>query len=93
MTETPLNIRPADGSAIERIDATIEQLGLAATMKGSLKSYPGCTHWHCKRGNEPGTLEITLWPAKQRAWFKVQSGRRAAWIDDVIPELKRILES
>ena len=93
MTETPLNIRPTDERAIERIDAAIAELGLLTTMKGTLKSFPGCTHWHCKLGTQPGTLEITLWPVKQRAWFKVQSARRADWIVEIIPKLKRLLES
>ena len=92
MTETPLHIRPADESAIARIDDAIAACGLLTTMKGTLKSYPGCTHWHCKRGRETGTLEITLDPARARAWFKVQTGRRATWIDDVIPKLKLALE-
>src|SRR5687768_17700711 len=74
MAETPLQLHPIDESAIARIDAALAAHGLLVTMKGTLKSYPGCTHWHCKSGNEKGTLEITLWPAQKRAWFKVQSG-------------------
>jgi hypothetical protein len=93
MTEIPLNIRRFDDAAIARIDAAIEQHGLLTTMKGTLISYPGSTHWHCKLGNEPGTLEITLWPDKQRAWFKVQAGRRGIWIDEVIAKLKQSIES
>jgi hypothetical protein len=38
-------------------------------------------------------LEITLWPAQTRAWFKVQSGRRAPWIDLMVPKLKESLET
>ena len=93
MTEIELHIRPADESAIARIDEAITSCGLLTTMKGTLKGYPGCTHWHCKCGNAKGTLEITLHPATARAWFKVQAGRRADWIDQVIPTLKRILET
>jgi hypothetical protein len=93
MNEIELHIRPADESAIARIDDAIASCGLLTTMKATLKSYPGCTHWHCKHGNEKGTLEITLDPARSRAWFKVQEQRRAPWIDQVIPTLKRMLEN
>jgi hypothetical protein len=93
MTQTELHIRPADATAVARIDAAIAQHGLLTTMKGTLKACPGSTHWHCKLAGQPGTLEITLWPADRRAWFKVQSGRRARWIEKVMPKLKRALES
>ena len=95
MTEIPFQLREIDdpATAIERIDAIVAAHSLITTMKGTLKSYPGCTHWHCKLGREKGTLEITLWPAKRRAWFKVQSGRRAPWIDEVVPQMKRMLET
>ncbi|MBC8109394.1 MAG: hypothetical protein H7Z14_22610 [Anaerolineae bacterium] len=95
MTEIPFHLREVDDplSAIERIESVIARYSLLTTMKGTLKSYPGCTHWHCKLGRETGTLEITLWPAKRRAWFKVQAGRRARWIDEVVPKMKQMLEA
>ena len=77
MIEIPLELRDTGQPAISLIDAAIAQHGLITTMKGTLKTYPGCTHWHCKLGREKGTLEITLWPAKRKAWFKVQSARCA----------------
>ena len=93
MVEIALDLREIDASAIELIDAAIARHGLITTMKGTLKSYPGSTHWHCKLGREKGTLEITLWPAKQRAWFKIQAGRRAPWIDEIVPKIKQTLEA
>lgn len=70
-----------DPRRIERaIEAAIAQLGLRITMRASLAKFPGCKHWHVKLGRETGTLEITLWPQARRAWFTIQSARRAPWI-------------
>lgn len=76
---------------IERIDRAAASCGLTVTMKGALKTYPGSTHWHCKLGREPGTLEITYWPRKPRLWVKVVESRRAPWMDEVVPRLRRTL--
>ncbi len=94
MTETHINIRGIDdtGGVIGRVESVFASHGLTMTSRGSVKSYPGCTHWHWTNGNERGTLEVTLWPAKRRLWFKVQAGRRAAWIDRLVPVLKAALE-
>jgi hypothetical protein len=56
-------------------------------MKGTLASFPGCTHWHLKRNRERGVLEITLWPAQSRLWLSVQDGRKGAWIDAAVDKL------
>jgi len=64
------------------IDRAIVHVGLSVTLRGSLKKFPGCTHWHAKLGRQAGTLEITLWPQQRRAWFTIQNGRAASWIAD-----------
>lgn len=61
--------------------------GLRLTLKDTLKAYPGCVHWHYKLGKEAGTLEITLWVAKRRIWFKVSAGRQGAWMEGTITQL------
>jgi hypothetical protein len=66
--------------------------GLIKTLKDTLKKYPGCLHWHYKQPGQNGTLEITLWPAGRRLWFKVQSRRRALWIEEVTPILQARVE-
>ena len=85
-TITPENI-------VSTVDGTILDLGLIVTMRGSLKSFPGSTHWHLKRGRGRGTLELTWWPVRRRLWIKVQAGRTAPWIDEVSPQIKRKIES
>jgi hypothetical protein len=67
--------------------------GLRVSTRATLSSYPGCIHWHVKRGMQPGTLEVTLWEAKRRVWASVQDGRRAAWIDEALPQVKDAVET
>jgi hypothetical protein len=62
------------------IERTLLDCGLRSTLKGTLRAFPGCVHWHFKKGRASGTLELTMWPAEKRIWFSVQRGRRAAWI-------------
>ncbi len=58
---------------------------LRATLKGTLKQYPGCIHWHFKQGKKTGVLEITLWPQETRAWIAVHDNRKGVWVDGIIP--------
>ena len=74
------------------IEDACAALNLTIAMKSPLASYPGSTHWHYKNGKEKGTLELTIFPRDRRLWAQVQSGRKAAWIDAVLPELQRRIE-
>lgn len=74
------------------IDDVIAEMGLTVTLRDSLRKFPGCTHWHVKNGRDPGTLEITLWPQEHRAWFSIQSGRTAPWIDERVKWIAQLLE-
>src|SRR5437870_4590591 len=82
MIEQDVPLSPAaDLAAVAaRIEAECADLGLRLTLKSSLAKYPGCTHWHYKQGRQPGTLEITLWPAADRLWFPQRAGRTAPWV-------------
>ena len=81
----------------KRVERTVERLcrarGLLMALKGSLSQYPGSIHWHFKKERQKGTLEITLYPTKSRLWSKVQAGRKAQWIDETLPDLKKDLEA
>jgi hypothetical protein len=72
-------------AAVERACAAE---GLTQTLRGTLRAYPGCVHWHFKNGAARGVLEITWWPKTRRLWVKVASGREAAWIDGVVERVK-----
>jgi hypothetical protein len=75
------------------IDSVVIDLDLTVALRGSLKSFPGSTHWHLKRGRERGTLEITWWPKCRKLWINIQAGRTAPWIDEVAPRLKQEIEA
>lgn len=83
MHDVEIPLRPGvECDEIARIiDQAIAEVGLRTTLRDGLKKFPGCIHWHAKNGRQSGTLEITLWPEKHRAWFTVQDGRAADWID------------
>jgi len=75
------------------IEEVCARRGLQLAMKGSLATYPGSVHWHYKKQNQKGTLELTLHAPGHRIWAKVQAGRKAPWIDAELPRLKRAIES
>ncbi len=79
-------------SSIEKaIEATIVAQGLEIALRGTLKKFPGCLHWHVRSPGQTGTLELTLWPQQHRAWITIQSGRAAAWISKSLPEVQTTL--
>ena len=94
MTETEIVVPPPwDAARLGgRAEAAFARHGLQVAMKGTLRTHPGCVHWHLKNGGAAGTLEFTVWPDRRRAWFQVQGGRAAGWIGDVLPALKAELE-
>jgi hypothetical protein len=88
--DLPPDVRPHE--VAEAIDRAIVNAGLSITLRGSLKKFPGCTHWHAKLGRQQGTLEITLWLQKRRAWFTIQNGRAASWIADKMKSIASAIE-
>ena len=90
--EVQLPERVVPSEAVVAIEAACVDAGLRCALKGSLRSYPGSDHWHYKRDREPGTLEVTLWPARRRLWLSVQAGRRAEWIEPLIEPLRQEIE-
>ena len=95
MTEIDLTLPPTpDFAQVERaVDEACAALGLTTQLKGTLRQYPGCTHWHLHSGKQTGTLEVTLWPNARRLWFKVADNRRAAWIDEAVAGLTAEIEN
>jgi hypothetical protein len=74
------------------IESTCNRRHLQLGMKGTLASFPGSIHWHYKRKSEKGTLELTLHAAERRLWAQIQQGRKAPWIDEELPILRREIE-
>jgi hypothetical protein len=73
----PVRVLPAAAAFTE---AACASAGLVLARKDTLKKYPDSVHWHYRRAGESGTLEITLRSNPAEIRFKVQEGRRAAWI-------------
>lgn len=71
------------GDVVQAVEAAAEAAGLRIGLKGTLRSHPGCVHWHFKREG-PGTLEATWHPKSSRLWLKVASNRGAPWIEEAI---------
>jgi hypothetical protein len=76
----------------DAIEAVMIERGLQQTLKGGLHAYPGCVHWHFKMLGQTGTLEVTMWPTKQRVWLSVQSRRRVEWIERSLKKIARALQ-
>ena len=91
--EVPLLQNASLDQADTLVEDCCQALGLRQTLKGTLKQYPGCTHWHYKQGSEKGTLEITLWREQRRLWFKISAGRTGVWIEPAVLELWVELEA
>jgi hypothetical protein len=75
------------------IERTAKEHGLILGMKAELASFPGSIHWHYKKKGVSGTLELTLWPAEKKIWAQVQAGRKAGWIFEELPGLRRRIEA
>jgi hypothetical protein len=99
LTDIPISLSPnsTNEQIVHAIDAAIAEVNLTVTMRDTLKKYPGSVHWHLKNRDsnnrlETGTLEVTFWPQKNRAWFTIQDGRKARWIDEKLKLLKKALQ-
>lgn len=74
---------PTDLDPLEWVEQKARALGLDSVL-GSLKKYPGSTHWHLTKPGCKGTLEITWWPARNRLWIHQRLNRSADWQDEAI---------
>jgi hypothetical protein len=91
--DIPLAAGTTPAQVKESIQGACRALGLTITREGSLAGYPGSIHWHIKFGREKGTLELTTWLPKPPLWAKIQAGRRADWIDRLLPQLTHQIQS
>ena len=87
--ELPPAANPAQ--AEQAVEAALAATGLEVALRGSLRKFPGCIHWHARQPGRSGTLEVTLWPEQHRAWLTIQSGRAAGWIAAKLPEIRAAL--
>jgi hypothetical protein len=88
MTEFELT-SPSD-DVIAAVERYANNLGLDV-QRGSLRKYPGSTHWHFTMPGQKGTLECTWWPAKDRLWLATHANRTADWQPTVIASFLSLL--
>ena len=81
MVEIP--ILDWSGDAESAIVEESSRLGLTVSSDGKLASYPGSRHWHIKNGRRSGTLEVTLWPSRNRLCVTYHSNRVGdGWVSE-----------
>jgi hypothetical protein len=90
--ELPIPKQLRDSDTERAIDGAILSAGLRVALRGSLKKFPGCVHWHIKNGSLAGTLELTWLPSERRAWFSIQNGRKAKWIQAKLEQIAHVLQ-
>jgi len=84
----------ANIARLERIvDGFCREQALSITMKTTLSKYPGSIHWHIRSRSARGTLELTLWPQRGRAWFSMQDGRKGEWVMITAHRMKQTMEA
>ena len=100
MTEFEINL--PDKLDARLVPAVVEEvcasLDLKRKMKSTLKKFPGCVHWHFKKSDEKGVLEVTWWPLDHdaqgsRLWLSVHGDRTADWMLQIMPQIKSMIEA
>jgi hypothetical protein len=64
---------------IQEIEVIIQEFNLTITTKTTLFTMKGSIHFHLKRGNLRGLLEVTYWPKHKRLWIEIHNNRRVEW--------------
>jgi len=76
----------------EIVEATIKTSGLRVAIRRSLAGDPNSQHWHLKRGEATGTLELTWSPSQNRLWASVHANRAGSWVLPALTSLCDDLE-
>lgn len=82
-----INILDKEEIIVVEIENLFKICNLKITQKTTLLSKKGSIHWHLKKGNEKGVLEVTYWMSQDKLWLEVHDNRRAEWNEKVIVTL------
>lgn len=87
----PLN--PVSNKIVTKFEKAVFSHALLIKSRGTLKTIPGCVHWHiiCK-GNK-GTLEATFDKNRLCLWLCYHDNRYADWIDVAVKKIRKTFES
>jgi hypothetical protein len=94
MTLRELRVPSAvDPDTIDQIvEAAIDMNGLCIVARVTLATYPSSQHLHVKLEKQPGTLEVTWWPPKNRLWMSVHANRSGAWTTAAMQQIGDAIE-
>ena len=84
---------PSPDRVIAAVNGCLAKSELTVSLRDTLRTFPGSTHWHAKRAGQRGVLEITFWPAESRLWLSVHRHRAAPWIETCLPALRTCIET
>jgi hypothetical protein len=80
-------LAPVSGQDVEEaVVAAASECGLFVASMTTLATLPGSYHWHLRRHQESGTLEVTWIPAKRDLWVSYRANRVGGWVAHVAPE-------
>jgi hypothetical protein len=74
---------------LDRMEQAIKSLGCEIREMGT-KKYPNGRHWHIRRPNYIGTLELTWSPIDERMWLSWRANRMGGWIEPAVEELVKV---
>lgn len=87
----PANLNEND--VIAEFKRAIKNESLFLKSESTLKTIPGCIHWHITKPNHNGTLEATFDKNRLSLFLSYHNNRYAEWIISAIENIKRALES
>ncbi len=88
-----LPLKPIPVKVAASFEKAVAQEFLNIKSRGTLKTIPGCIHWHITKSGEKGTLEATFDTKRLRLWLCYHDNRFADWINDAIVKVMKTLES
>ncbi|GAA0351442.1 hypothetical protein [Bacillus horti] len=69
---------------VQEIEEVISEFQLKVTQKTTLSKMPGSIHYHLKKGNVAGVLEVTYWPKKKSLIVDIHDNRLKEWNMELI---------
>ncbi len=92
MTEFDVQPLPIDPPVTVR--QAVAEFGLFIASEGTLRSYPGSTHWHLRKPGVSGTLEVTWHPTANRLWVAYHDNRIGdGWVKVAAEEMTKSLSN
>ena len=69
---------------VREIEEVISDFQLVISLKTTLSTMQGSTHYHLKQGRASGVLEVTYWPQENRLFVEIHGNRLSEWNKHII---------